>query len=1227
MDSRYLSKFSIRMSLIFPFIFFNYLTTFSQIGIDNIPPRIPNNSIYLDGINDFMEINHHNSLNIFEDITIEAWIKPDSIGPEKTILIKGTSGQCQNYGIFLKEGKLAYVSGGDCGWKGTSEKTVIRQGIWQHVAVVGKGNILYFYLNGIQKDSIYLYNTIGSINSDPLWIGKSSGVLNNAFAGKIDDLRIWNKARSKKQIKNNIYRELSGNELGLILYFKFTEDEFGSNDYSKLISDKTKNKNDGLIYNYERKTKKTNLVKSENTSLIQPTQTHNASINESYNHLFISTLDGLNISNGIATKVYKQSTHNMIGNILQGDIFKDKEEYIWFTTNNALHRYLPEIDDFEAYQFTNSNGESITTDYRFIKEISDDKILIKLKHELIIFDVKLKKLIKNYVLDLFKYSKIDATITDTNQLFIAGNNKGLNIYQKKENGFETTNINIPIESILLQNTNLWLGTIDGYIAKIDTKSKKETFRKKIDNCRIMDIQYIYHNRLLITSKERITILDLQSMCITEQFTIQHPISEVKLDYLLKPYISKDSILWVGNDGLGLFSLNIKKPKFTHWKKLSNFDSNFKATKILESPKDKSFYLCSRSNGLTKIDSNGYILKEYGNNSNTSSGIKFAIWKDSMTIFASNFNNLLSFNIEKESFEKILLPYNEIGQINKDKKQNIFSSAYKSFLIKLIKNNDLWTYDTIAICPPNIKNPTYTYFFFDNENKLYIDNNIENILVFDSTHNNFIKKIDLDGGLLSLYDLGKKLLLTNYNGLFEIDKSDYSHKQIIDKENKLLQQIYGVLVDKNGYYWLSTNNGLYSYDPKTNHAHQFKNKDGLQGQEFNTMSYFENSNGEFMFGGENGINIFDPLKVKLSDKQAPIDFYNYKINDEDSQEFGVANYVDEVVLDYDNNTISFEFVGIDFEDPNSVNLKYFMKGKDKHWVELDENKGFARYSNLPPGNYTFNMLASNADEVWADQPKQVKIKVLPPWWKTWWFRLLALLSISSMVYLVFIFYYKRKIHEKDLQLREQNLIISKQQALEAERTRIASEMHDDLGGALTTIRFLSQKILRNIKNEANRSSINKIVRNSQELVTNMSEIIWAMNAGYDTLDSLLAYTRRYAFEYLGEHNLELKFSTKGKIEKHKLSGEKRRNIYLVIKEALHNVVKHADASVVKITFEVNDHLHIYIKDNGKEFPNEKNLLGNGIKNMKNRIEKLNGEIQFTSKNGTIIVITIPLERNI
>lgn len=239
-------------------------------------------------------------------------------------------------------------------------------------------------------------------------------------------------------------------------------------------------------------------------------------------------------------------------------------------------------------------------------------------------------------------------------------------------------------------------------------------------------------------------------------------------------------------------------------------------------------------------------------------------------------------------------------------------------------------------------------------------------------------------------------------------------------------------------------------------------------------------------------------------------------------------------------------------------------------------------------------------------------------------------ILAGILIWFVITYQKKKNEfelekKDQKLREKELIIQRQQALTNERTRIAAEMHDDLGGGLTTIKFLSQKALRKINDPEQKIEVEKIVTNAQTLVNNMSEIIWAMNAGFDTLENLIAYCRRFSREYLDDHEVQLSFSSTGDLDKYQISGEERRNIFLVVKESLHNTIKHANATLVIINFSISDnHLFLRIQDNGIGLSNEVSVFGNGLLNMQKRIEMIEGSISFLSEDGLKVNIKLPLK---
>lgn len=236
-------------------------------------------------------------------------------------------------------------------------------------------------------------------------------------------------------------------------------------------------------------------------------------------------------------------------------------------------------------------------------------------------------------------------------------------------------------------------------------------------------------------------------------------------------------------------------------------------------------------------------------------------------------------------------------------------------------------------------------------------------------------------------------------------------------------------------------------------------------------------------------------------------------------------------------------------------------------------------------------------------------------------------------LVFIALFQKKKHQHELQqkdsiLREQSLIIEKQQAIELERTRIASEMHDDLGSGLTTIRYLSDKALKQAKDESEIKQIKTIADKSNDLVRNMSEIIWAMNSRFDNTENLIAYLRRFASEFLDTHQLPVQFMTRESgTESLPIGGEKRRNIFLVFKEVLNNSVKYSQSTSILIEMETSDTFKIHISElNGKGFDVDSGKeTGNGLYNCMKRMETINGKIVFEKMPDSMdIYIAVPIK---
>jgi signal transduction histidine kinase len=211
------------------------------------------------------------------------------------------------------------------------------------------------------------------------------------------------------------------------------------------------------------------------------------------------------------------------------------------------------------------------------------------------------------------------------------------------------------------------------------------------------------------------------------------------------------------------------------------------------------------------------------------------------------------------------------------------------------------------------------------------------------------------------------------------------------------------------------------------------------------------------------------------------------------------------------------------------------------------------------------------------------------------------------------------------IRQQKLEFEKQQAIEKERTRIATDMHDDLGAGLSRIKFLSQSILnKKIEDGIVKTELEKITTFSDEMTEKMGEIVWALNEKNDTLADLVAYSRSYAIEYLANHNIQCEAHTPLGLPGTFIAGEIRRNIFLSVKECLHNIVKHAGASCVHFSVALSNKIQIIIHDNGKGIDwNNQRAFSNGIQNIQQRMKEINGEVKFYNEKGTKVVLTIPI----
>src|ERR1051326_7803562 len=242
-----------------------------------------------------------------------------------------------------------------------------------------------------------------------------------------------------------------------------------------------------------------------------------------------------------------------------------------------------------------------------------------------------------------------------------------------------------------------------------------------------------------------------------------------------------------------------------------------------------------------------------------------------------------------------------------------------------------------------------------------------------------------------------------------------------------------------------------------------------------------------------------------------------------------------------NNLSFAVAATSFIDEKSIKYSYLLEGSGNNaWSEPLNNSTF-NFNNLSPAHYTLKVRSDFPEAVYPPQIISYSFTILSPWWQTWWFRIGIAISGLGVLFMGIRFYYRRK-------LEKEKIILDKQQAIEKERTRIATDMHDDLGAGLSRIKFLSETIgIKKQKQLPFEEDISKIREYSHEMIDKMGEIVWALNEKNDSLSDLLSYTRSYTVEYLLQAGIRCTVETPDNFPSLFVSGEFRRNIFLTIKE--------------------------------------------------------------------------------
>ncbi len=971
---------------------------------------------------------------------------------------------------------------------------------------------------------------------------------------------------------------------------------------------------------------------------------------DSKGFVWIQSANGVNRFDGRSVQQYlpdaNDPEHSLFGLTPTSSFWEDEHSNLWFSTTVGINCYIRKHSHFRHYVLKDKAGQALRSYYVMALD-KKNNLWVIVNHELYLFNIKTNSFTPHFDLKTREphrlYPFFDSEGNPVYVLANSVNEAGLELIRYNQDG------NAPLSSKLLFNDvsatpfrivemfieakdKVWLATTDGlYLFNPLTEDLKNyPLKKEIVTGNLTGVEPYQSDFLLITCNNGgLLVFDKRKGDIVQQYQhIGSDPSSLSENTTRSVYVDPTGVVWVAVPGKGIDYAYPEKLKFERHLHSSEFPELKKAfrTSCIAEDKAGNIWCGSSESGIAVLLRQERRWKFYEpNKKGLPLGHISKIFVDAKgRVWVLFWGKLLRYNPTKDIFDE----FNSSTYFHAIQLQDgrtIFASRGEGVqqLIEDSRGLSLVKIDSIDA------SVNYTFLYETQDGLLLANANGNYLRIFDirSNFKEIQAKTSVEGVINGFYERpdSRSILVATANGLYELNKQNWQTDTIYtEKEGLPSRMITGIMTDAQNRLWLSTTGGLALFDinKKQNRFHKFTLADGLSAIEHTMQAYLADSNGKMWFGATNGITAFRPDKFSLVKTQAVPQLTKMEVNNAPFLDLeclltGASNpsQAKQLNFEYKNNTLAFEFAAMEYSDPAHTLFRYKMEGADKYWTNPSTDNT-ARYPDLRPGHYTFLVMASNSDGVWnRDQMIRLNIFIENPWWTTWWAITLWILLGAMTVALLIYVYFRPSLAV--LEVREQ----------------MRTDLHDDIGSAINTIRSGSKLVLSKKEEERNLSdTVEEFFEISSDIYDKMHDLIWANDSKNNNISNILLRMRVDGKRILGE-NIRLELPNESALEAIQLSGEKRYHLHLIYKEALTNVAKYSEASSVKVNFAVqNNQLLMDIADDGKGFDSQEPVSdtsrgGNGLRNMKNRARKLHGKLTINSAigKGTQIHLEFPMKR--
>jgi ligand-binding sensor domain-containing protein len=981
--------------------------------------------------------------------------------------------------------------------------------------------------------------------------------------------------------------------------------------------------------------------------------------------MWFGTLDGLNKYDGYTFKLYKSNPYDKttLSNNIVFKVFEDREKNLWIgTLGGGLNKFDRQREKFTQYRFSKSDTTSISDDnVRSIYQDLSGRIWVGTNNGLNLFNTKAgtfqrfysgskkNSLSNNFVWSIYESAFMPGVLW-------IGTYNGLNRYDTKEKTFRHFK-NVNNNKTSLSNNYAWTITGVNYHLYIGTNKGLNKFNIKTEK-----VEEVYYNSpnnkslgsdkvwALITDNENHLLVgtlggglsisensaNSNSPLIFKRFQKNSLVqSSLSHNDVWSIYIDRTGVLWIATE-LGINKYDSEKEKFSLVKN-DPFNNNSltynEVTAIYKEPKG-NLWIGTRK-GLNNLDiSTGQITRigeEGKKNYGLTNGYIRSIYRtqSGKVLVGTNGGGLFQYNSNSKTFQRFI-DVKSKAKLSSENLTSIYEDSNGVLWIGTLGGINRYNPSTgeVKVYSKN-QNSTqsishdYVYTIYQtSDNKIWIGTLGGGLNCFDPANESFVHYFEnqndfsaiSNNTIWAIYeDKKKNLWIGTNNGLNKFDRIRGVFEFYDESKGLYKNAIYGILEDELGRLWLSSNNGIIKYDHEKKNARNYSNGYGLQSKQFTGNAYFQDENGIMYFGGINGLNYFNPSLIQDNKHIPEVVLTDFQIFNQ-SVPIGNDSYLKksisetkEIELPSSQNVFSFEYAALHYSSPQLNQYAYKMEGFDKDWIKAGTRR-FVTYTNLDPGEYAFRVIGSNNDDVWNTVGTSVIIKILPPFWKTWWFISVSILFLMGLVGTILYFRLKHLLE------------------IERLRVKISADLHDDIGTRLTEISLLTDILYHTEDSNDSinaKESIRTIGGIARSLIENMSDIVWLINPKRDSLYELFLKLRDGYEEILSHFHIVFHINNLEFIEKIRLPMDYRKNVYLIFKEAINNTIKYSSCSEISLNADVRGRqLTITMYDNGIGFDVNKKTLGNGLFNMQKRAKNVGGKLRIQSKlgDGTMIQFT-------